>query len=160
MYRRLRQMEKCLGWLSLRRDWLRLKRWLFGQGTQNQMKLHIVIWCEICYLLFIIYNCFRPIVSLAWLLVTQAFVYHLTRCLFRLLIFFLSELPGIMKYFSSAVLPNVAKLSLVVFLYSTWVYRSVGTEQSLPLTCYSFVSKHWRVSVKCQSWTVSINCWR
>ena len=41
--RRLRQTEKCLGWLSLRRDWLRLKRWLFGQGTQNQMKLHIVI---------------------------------------------------------------------------------------------------------------------
>ena len=26
--------------------------------------------------------------------------------------------------FSSAVLPNVAKLSLVVFLYTTWVYRS------------------------------------
>lgn len=44
----------------------------------------------------------RPIVSLAWLLVTQAFVYHIT---------------------SSAVLPNLAKLSLVVFLYSTWVYR-------------------------------------
>jgi len=44
----------------------------------------------------------RPIVSLAWLLVTQAFVYHIT---------------------SSAVLPNVAKLSLVVFLYTTWVYR-------------------------------------
>jgi len=44
----------------------------------------------------------RPLVSLAWLIVTQALVYHLT---------------------SSAVLPNIAKILLVAFIYSTWVYR-------------------------------------
>jgi len=44
----------------------------------------------------------RPMVSLAWLIVTQALVYHLT---------------------SSAVVPNIAKFLLVAFIYSTWVYR-------------------------------------
>lgn len=43
-----------------------------------------------------------PITSLAWLLASQLLVWHLT---------------------TSPLLPNLAKLALAAFLYSTWVYR-------------------------------------
>ena len=64
------------------------------------------------------------------------------------------------QIFSSAVLPNVAKLSLVVFLYSTWVYRSVSCQTKKKDWFSSITSKELvdilrRLVVKCQGWTVS-----
>ena len=64
------------------------------------------------------------------------------------------------QIFSSAVLPNVAKLSLVVFLYSTWVYRSVSCQTKKKDWFFSITSKELvdilrRLVVKCQGWTVS-----
>ena len=118
--RRLKQTEKCLGWSSLRRDLHKPRRWLSGQGTARHFAFKKIV------------SKISPDQLWAWRgfwwpkplsTISRGIHFNIVFSCHQSILF-LFVATYMTQLFSSAVLPNVAKLSLVVFLYSTWVYRS------------------------------------